>query len=1113
MFYAYWLTGDGTKPLPMNQYPLNPHRIMWSLSKLCKEDTIHVDSSFVVEFTGELGAAADSLRYRQFYFRWARKEWLFGSPNFGLISCLTNCGDTPEWNGIDNIEENCWQTDIDNELSGVTANPVLAAYPDGPYRVDVFAYAYDTTVVDTTSVDIELHNFNPVVEEVILSCEGRTIWEASWTADGLTPVLYNPFDAGVLPDQQLDVTVVFSEPMDTTSVTVTAGMTSPYNDITASDTGLDWSWTNCPEEPEYKDTWHGVFDDLSSLPGGRITVSIQASDQDANGLMDPSIPCSDGTDYNDTHHSFSLMGVQPGWPVTLEDIVFSSPVLADVDEDGDLDVIIQSIDGHVHVIDDDGSFIGDWSSGGWVIDAVSSPAIVDIDGGSPEILSVYAYGCFAYDVFGNRIADWMMGDYPSHPGYYPSMSSPVVEDVDLDGYPEIFICRHLASSTILESTVYRFEHDAGRGTWTWARNLEINQGGSSVITTPAVCDVNNDGKLEVVVCSAEGYLPNNSTPTDQAYDSAVYILDSADGSDVEPPLYYDCWFHASPVIVDIDDDGVQEIILGTSGGSTGNKMLVISGNSNTEEHSWDLDDTVHGPVAIGDIDDNGYLDIVAGLKGGTINCWSGETYSDLTGFPVSIDDDPCSGPSVADIDGDSRLEIIVGTTSGNLYAINHDGSICSGFPINFGNGARGQVAIGNIDNDSGLEMVLADDEVPLIYCYDLGAGTYPALMPWRQFQHDSWHTGCYEADNTIPAPPTNLQVEQTDDVGMLLTWDLSVNDFHSSTPEEPTDVVSYQIYRGYPPHTLPSLVGRAHAGTDTYNDICDPWGPQVEYYLTASDGTNESGPSNIVRVRIEAVDILSTGCPVTEVFREGRVPSVGPADASSLDRSSGSAEGVGSAAPVHTAHESVPVSTGNAGCLTDGSLEEVYTPSPGAAAVVMDLGEECSVTAVIPQQQLTDYSDIAGTSSAVDTPEHSLRIEVAGTDRRFEPFNEGTRSSIEGVRYVRVHDATGLAEVSVYGTRRSSSVEPLSVAVARSSERDGWMFSIPLDAEGSSEEASIQIFDMSGRMVWSGSAESGDVLHWDGLSNGSPVPSGVYLLQCSIGSEVSTGSLVVRRDR
>ena len=103
-----------------------------------------------------------------------------------------------------------------------------------------------------------------------------------------------------------------------------------------------------------------------------------------------------------------------------------------------------------------------------------------------------------------------------------------------------------------------------------------------------------------------------------------------------------------------------------------------------------------------------------------------------------------------------------------------------------------------------------------------------------------------------------------------------------------------------------------------------------------------------------------------------------------------------------------------------------------------------------------------------------------------------------------------MAMVSVYGSRGVlDSVS--SVEITRSAENEGWMFAIPVVEY--SEEASLKIYDVSGRMIWSGHAESGSVLHWDGFTgNGTAVPNGVYLLQCSVGSDVSTGSFVVRRD-
>jgi len=113
-------------------------------------------------------------------------------------------------------------------------------------------------------------------------------------------------------------------------------------------------------------------------------------------------------------------------------------------------------------------------------------------------------------------------------------------------------------------------------------------------------------------------------------------------------------------------------------------------------------------------------------------------------------------------------------------------------------------------------------------------------------------------------------------------------------------------------------------------------------------------------------------------------------------------------------------------------------------------------------------------------------------------------------RYIRICGASGLTEISVYGSRSTDNTVS-SVEITRSDENEGWMFAIPVAERN--EEAEIRIYDVSGRMIWSGYAESGSVLHWDGYTGDrTPVPNGVYLLQCSIGSEISTGSFVVRRD-
>ena len=239
LFFGYSLLGRGDYTNPYHERnDLTAERIKWDIVRETQSGDEEIESNYVVNFDCPLSNLEEEIPELHYFSLDLDELYNYVTDEYGgLIVCLSNCGDMQGWEGlgIDNIGENCWNTNSDYLFSGDVTNSILAAYPDGPYRVEVIAYAWDETVTDTVSIDVELHNFSPVIEEVVISCEGRTIWQAFWTADGLIPEWHNPVDLAVLPDQTLDVIVVFSEPMDTTSVTVTAGVSSPYNDITASD--------------------------------------------------------------------------------------------------------------------------------------------------------------------------------------------------------------------------------------------------------------------------------------------------------------------------------------------------------------------------------------------------------------------------------------------------------------------------------------------------------------------------------------------------------------------------------------------------------------------------------------------------------------------------------------------------------------------------------------------------------------------------------------------------------------------------------------------------------------------------------------------------------------
>jgi outer membrane protein assembly factor BamB len=289
-----------------------------------------------------------------------------------------------------------------------------------------------------------------------------------------------------------------------------------------------------------------------------------------------------------------------------------------------------------------------------------------------------------------------------------------------------------------------FEHTGGN--YTWSRNLQYSSGGASVISTPAVGEISSSEGTGIVVCTAEGYEWDDSPKSEKPLwgQSAVYLLDPADGQDIWPqPADYDAWFAASPVIGDVDDDGVCELIVGTEHavGSDRRRVLVLDGATGSEEANWFLGTGIYHSAAVADIDSDGSLDFVVPCNDGCIYGWTGDGYEALPGFPVNIGEIPGS-PAIADIDADMELEIVVGTSDGSLWALEADGSTCSGYPLQVGGNIQGCPAIGEIDGDGHLEVIMVDAGQPRAYCLDLGAGTFPAEMPWRQFQHDSWHTGC-----------------------------------------------------------------------------------------------------------------------------------------------------------------------------------------------------------------------------------------------------------------------------------------------------------------------------------------------------------------------------------
>ncbi|HSE62703.1 MAG TPA: VCBS repeat-containing protein [Thermoanaerobaculia bacterium] len=197
---------------------------------------------------------------------------------------------------------------------------------------------------------------------------------------------------------------------------------------------------------------------------------------------------------------------------------------------------------------------------------------------------------------------------------------------------------------------------------------------------------------------------------------------------------------SQPGVGDLDNDGVKEIVIGTSG----RKLYVLRANGSVVP-GWPvtLPAEINSTPALGDIDGDGFLDVVVGCgstfdstgsgglfvfrRNGTL-IWSFTTSDEnQDGRPDGI----FSTPAIGDVDGDGKLEIAVGSWDFRVYLFRSNGSLMPGFPPNpsgLGHGIRDTVwsspALADLDGDGKLEIVIGADthaEGPPINSPDGGA--------------------------------------------------------------------------------------------------------------------------------------------------------------------------------------------------------------------------------------------------------------------------------------------------------------------------------------------------------------------------------------------------------
>jgi len=277
----------------------------------------------------------------------------------------------------------------------------------------------------------------------------------------------------------------------------------------------------------------------------------------------------------------------------------SSIALGDIDNDGDLDLIVTGYDGSVrrldkYINDGSGNFTGPVSFGTGVNTSSIALGDIDNDGDLDLIVTGYDGSSRRLDKYINdgsgiftKYTNWGTG---------VNLSSIVLGDIDNDGDLDLIVAGYDGSSGRLDKYI-----NIGSGNFT-KTNIGVGVQRASI----ALGDIDNDGDLDLIVTGSGG----SSDRLDK------YINDGAGSFSVLTNFGTGVWY-SSIALGDINNDGYLDLIVTGKDFNVNPRLdkYINNGTGNfTKYTNWGTE-VYWSSIALGDINNDGDLDlIVSGIK-------------------------------------------------------------------------------------------------------------------------------------------------------------------------------------------------------------------------------------------------------------------------------------------------------------------------------------------------------------------------------------------------------------------------------------------------------------------------------------------------------------------
>ena len=537
---------------------------------------------------------------------------------------------------------------------------------------------------------------------------------------------------------------------------------------------------------------------------------------------------------NDAQKTLMVSLEAAGWPVEVEESILSAPITADIDGDGDLELLIQSAVynySRLYIWYHDSQPVSGWpktiaraqyntNSRYTNSSAGPAPAVGDLDGdGSPEIVAAF---------FENKVHAWR-SDGSTLPGWPirtsgDATSSPVLADLDTDGKLEV-VCG-LANGRM----------DIRRSDGSEFPEWPISVGRQGHLF-PVVTDMDGDSDLEIVALLSP--LPKRSGIST----SALYAWHH-DGTAVDgwPVQIQGADAILPPAAGDLDGDGTAEIVA-TSVSDEVCRIYVYEHDGSLTP-GWPImtDHEIRSALTLGDLDQDGDVEIIACSYSDLVYAWH-HNGKRVYGWPVSVG--PYgrgnSAPILGDVDGDDRAEVIFTSYGGVIHALKHNGVPIQGWPaITEERYSASPPVIADLEGDGKTELAYASGSKRIHMLSLTGNHGAQTGIEWNMFLHDQLHTGAYGSKAILPRPPADLTASDLpDDKGgsIALSWELS---------PDGDRIAGYVIFRSEQYDGQYSMIGKTARGVSTYTDDAAKVGVTYWYVVRASDGMYLSASSSPV---------------------------------------------------------------------------------------------------------------------------------------------------------------------------------------------------------------------------------------------------------------------------